>query len=465
MMSGAELSVERVAEYRRYVDELLREVESSGTPRAVLSAGRSAAEVMCKHCYERFVGPPGKMMLDELATKLYQKSLVPPRAATAIRTVQAFGNLGAHPQADLVAPSADEVAALRAALKIVVEWYDREVSPREAKARTRPRWVVPVVIGGSATAAGVIVFVLVLSKGDRANVPVPKDAPVTTIADAAGSIDASATLPAVRPEMVRIEGATFQMGSTEAEIAALLAACRDVEKRTDCDDEARLLAREQLREVTISTFDLDRNEATLADVQAWIERAHVKLAAPLHGMDKDGTRYVVRPDVAGRAAAGMSWPIATQYCEAQGKRLPTEAEWELAARGTARNAFPWGNNSPGCADAVYARASGKPCASAATGPEVPGSATRDTTPAGVRDLAGNVSEWTSDAALARPTCTGACVDPRIDGAATDKRVLRGGNWSGGVGWLRAAGRSERAPETNGANVGVRCALTVTARGT
>jgi iron(II)-dependent oxidoreductase len=114
----------------------------------------------------------------------------------------------------------------------------------------------------------------------------------------------------------------------------------------------------------------------------------------------------------------VSWKAAKAYCEHRGWRLPTEVEWEVAARGTDRRSFPWGNETPSCDRAVIATEKGGGCGT--NGPLATGSRPQDVSWAKVFDLGGNVREWTaSDYA----PYVGGVVDEDASG-----KVNRGGSW-------------------------------------
>jgi formylglycine-generating enzyme required for sulfatase activity len=273
----------------------------------------------------------------------------------------------------------------------------------------------------------------------------------------------STTGAIVGAEMVTIPGATFEMGSREDELVAALALCREVELRSDCPLDHEELAQEQPRTVMIAAFELDRHEVTVGDYVAWLDRqapANHMVALPDVDHDPATGRFSVEPARARMPIVGVTWSNARAYCAAVDKRLPTEAEWELAARGALRRTFPWGSQPPRCDEVVFARDYRRPCDGAGAwrpGPALVATAPKDVTPEGVHDLGGNVSEWTADAGSNRPRCAGPCENPRIDGPPSSTRVLRGGNWSSWMSRLRSAARAAIEPEATRTNIGFRCA--------
>jgi formylglycine-generating enzyme required for sulfatase activity len=154
--------------------------------------------------------------------------------------------------------------------------------------------------------------------------------------------------------------------------------------------------------------------------------------------------------------SGVDWGQALAYCRFTGGRLPTEAEWEFAARGAENRVFPWGSTSPsGCSFGDWTP--GEASASCGgVGPSAVGSYPQGASAFGVLDLAGNVWEWTADWYSAR--YDNAWSDDPTGPSTGSARVTRGGGWNNDQpDRLRTAFREGQHPSFRDYDLGVRCA--------
>ncbi len=147
------------------------------------------------------------------------------------------------------------------------------------------------------------------------------------------------------------------------------------------------LDEQPMREVATPAFEIDVTEVTQGAYAACVRAG--ACTSPYHGPTPwDGSACIGRwspRTTPGHPVACVTWDQASEFCSWIGKRLPTEWEWEKAARGRDGRAYPWGDEAPSCDRASIQRCKDVPVASR----------TRGRSPWGAYDLAGSVGEWTA----------------------------------------------------------------------
>lgn len=186
-------------------------------------------------------------------------------------------------------------------------------------------------------------------------------------------------------------------------------------------------------EIWLQTFWMDKNEVTNAEYEACEKAGKCPPSGPQY-VDFDRPKQPIN---------GVSWFDAKAYCEAQGKRLPTEAEWEKAARGTDGRLYPWGDEEATCELAIIkGKTEGRGCGLKKKGDKpdtgrVWEVGSRPPNQYGLYDMSGNSFEWVNDWYVRSwAECGAACegVNPRgpCDGAdecpAYKHKSVRGGSW-------------------------------------
>lgn len=287
--------------------------------------------------------------------------------------------------------------------------------------------------------------------------------------------------------MVRIEGGCFRMGTDNPPPPPpSMAGPEDklcvvgLDKKVECygvyEDEM------PAREVCLDPFEIDLHEVTFA---AYQKCAETLICKPSH-LASDAVFWGPR-----RPAVGIEWHAAKAFCEFIGRRLPTEAEWEFAARGTDGRTYPWGEEHPRCGQIAMRMGSEKDACDR-YGTKNVGSYPHDKSPFGVLDMAGNVREWTADyyhpgyghylarsgEKIRNPTgpdrpvrvvidTLGEGPDAQLITLTEPQRVVRGGTWlyAEPLAAFRTTNRRgvDEAPRTEGelVTLGFRCARSLT----
>jgi len=212
--------------------------------------------------------------------------------------------------------------------------------------------------------------------------------------------------------------------------------------------------------VTLKTFALYKTEVT----NAMYQKCAADKACPRPANYTSETRkdYYTNPEYANYPVVNVSWVGAVSYCKWAGARLPTEAEWEKAARGTDGRLFPWGSALPSASLLNYCDTN----CPLGGGDKSQDDGYRDTAPVGnypegaspygALDMAGNVWEWVRDFFSAGYYQVSPLENPT--GPASGKgHVIRGGSFANPAEALRDVARVGRVADDTEAGLGFRCA--------
>ena len=248
--------------------------------------------------------------------------------------------------------------------------------------------------------------------------------------------------------MVYVPPGEFRMGSTDEEIDEIYKDCHD-NKIMPCNRE-RFESEQPAHTVYLDAFWIDQTEVTNKMYQMCMENGGCE---PLMS-DESYTRdsYFGNPIYDDYPVVYNDWNMANAYCQWAGRRLPTEAEWEKAARGTDGRMYPWGNELPGAGLLNFSYDQEDTT-------EV-GMYPAGASPYGALDMAGNVQEWTADWYDEEYYSISPAENPQGP-IAGEYRAIRGCGWGDSVVFtLRSTSREGDDPDLPIFRfyLGFRCAL-------
>ena len=285
--------------------------------------------------------------------------------------------------------------------------------------------------------------------------PTPTPTPSPTPPPTATAVPGPTPVAPPMPDLVSIPAGTFTRGSTRADIQTVVsqlcpgytdAWCRESSFEDELPASEVTAPKANViyidtHKVHLNDFYIDRYEVTNAQYALCV--AAGACTPPENAGSNPRHSYFTDQRHANYPVIYVTWYNAQAYCTWVGARLPTDVEWEKAARGADGRWWPWGNGIP-TSEANFRRpgegAADENDTTLVGGDPAPvGSYPTDSSPYGAMDLAGNVMEWVD--ALYGP----------------DTREIRGGSWNTGSFALRAAGRTGREPYKSYFDVGFRCA--------
>jgi formylglycine-generating enzyme required for sulfatase activity len=217
--------------------------------------------------------------------------------------------------------------------------------------------------------------------------------------------------------------------------------------------------------VYLDSFWIDRTEVTVAKYNQCVEAGYCYLNN--YQSTEISTDYYTNPFYSNYPILDVSWKNASDYCSWVGKRLPTEAEWEKAARGMNVQIFPWGDQSP---QSNHANMCDANCLlefantginDGYTSLAPVGSYPNGASPYGLMDMAGNVWEWTADWYDVNYYPSSPSNNPTGPSSGSE-RVVRGGGWDSRTRSLRASNRLSHHPlDFYSGSLGFRCVSNAT----
>ncbi len=338
-------------------------------------------------------------------------------------------------------------------------------APAPAKSRT------PLFIGLAVVALGLAGGGYALRSGSQASITpsgsasAPVATTTTSVAPPASASAAPTPAGSCPPGMLKIPGGEYFMGSDEK----------------DADPSEK-----PPHKVKLSAYCIDELEVTVAQYKECSDKGACRRAGkeniwpgivPAQRKIYDPLCNITDPiEKAKHPINCVDWEQAREACDSRGGRLPTEAEWEFAARGSDGRVYPWGDAPP---SADLLNACGKECVAwqkkhpdPQTAPALmydqddgfPNTAPVGSFPKGksrwgLQDVVGNVWEWVSDyyAEYDKDAAKAPAQDPKGPATGPD-RVIRGGAWNGSMpSWVRPSFRFHVAPDARSYGFGFRCA--------
>jgi formylglycine-generating enzyme required for sulfatase activity len=243
--------------------------------------------------------------------------------------------------------------------------------------------------------------------------------------------------------LIFIPAGEFMMGLTDAQIERIVASCSNCKASS-------FLPSQPVHAVYLDSYWIYQTEVTNRMYSQCVNAGFCN--QPIKSGSKTRSTYFGDPTYDHYPVIFVDWYMANQYCQWAGGRLPTEAEWEKAARGNDQRLFPWGDQMPAPQLANIGLYVGD------TTPV--GSYPNGASPYGLLDMAGNVYEWVADWYSAEYYSISPAnnpMGPSGPGTGKELRVVRGGNLYWEAVFAISAYHDNWEPSLTGNDVGFRCA--------
>jgi eukaryotic-like serine/threonine-protein kinase len=360
-----------------------------------------------------------------------------------------------EPQPERRFQSAQEMAtALMQRVSSLDSSGDSPVSARQTSPASRSTWWQQMPVWRWVV-TGAILLLIVISVGLFSlfrDSSVPSSDPTSSATSAPtptkrASLTETATAVPSPSQTPLPEAGDTRIRSQDKALMVYVPAGSFLRGSTDADEMATEFEKPQ-REVYLEAFWIDRTEVTVGQYRACVDAGGC--APPME------TSSATRPDYYDGGAFDdypvlwVNWYDADTYCRWVGARLPTEAEWEKAARGTDERVFPWGDVwNESHTNANDRLGDTRPVGSFPAG----------ASPYGALDMSGNVWEWVADWFNEEYYISSLTRNP-TGPLSGSERSMRSGSWYSRIAWQRAANRGSAEPNFSDDDIGFRCAQDV-----
>jgi formylglycine-generating enzyme required for sulfatase activity len=291
--------------------------------------------------------------------------------------------------------------------------------------------------------------------------PPPTDTAVPTSKPLPSDTPAPTSLPAqitdkTGARMVLVPAGAFQMGS---DLDKVMPFCPGWDQGRQCIAN-NYIGEAGVHTVLLDTYYIDQYEVTNQDYAQCVKAGTCQVPADISLGTQD--YYYSNPKFATYPVVHVTWNDAVKYCQWRGGRLPTEAEWEKAARGTDQRFFPWGNDYVGmkanlCDVSCTAQQTNKDLNDGYPYTSPVGIFAEAQSPYGAFDMAGNVWEWVIDWYDEGYYSTQLAGSENPSGPDSgDGRVVRGGSWVSNIFNARTTLRLNFQPDQQAFHIGFRC---------
>jgi len=312
-------------------------------------------------------------------------------------------------------------------------------------------WVVGAVIGALLLMLGVLSLSLIGAAIKKAAAPIPTDTPQAARIDDPAMTEAP--IKTSTPTITATPQPTLGIGSIMIREEDGMEMVYVPAGEFEMGSESGVSDEKPVHTVYLDAYRIDKYEVSNAQYAKCV--AAGDCTKPMYTNSSTRSNYFGNPEYDHYPVTNVSWHQANTYCQWAGGDLPTEAQWEKAARGTDGRTYPWGNESPTCQLTNFNNGTYENPAHCKGDTSLVSDSESGASPYGALNMAANVSEWVRD--WYGPYQSGDTQNPEGPSSGT-ARVIRGGSWFSYYRVIRATYRVGGNPADADCVFGFRCVL-------